>query len=72
MVFLQGEQQINKPFPKPNNVMHSLPHNDVMGFEVLVLHITLWKAFIVYHKSNDVTTMKKHVEIESNAHLKIP
>jgi hypothetical protein len=26
----------------------------------------------VYHKSNDVTTMKKHVEIESNASFKIP
>jgi hypothetical protein len=43
-----------------------------MGFEVLVLHIRLWKAFIVYHKSNDVTTMKKHVEIERNTPLKIP
>jgi hypothetical protein len=45
-------------------------HNDVMGFEVLVLHITLWKALIVYHKSNDVPTMKKHVEIESKTPLK--
>jgi hypothetical protein len=39
-------------------------HNDIMGLEFFSLHIRLRKYFIVYHKSNGITTMKKHVEIE--------
>jgi hypothetical protein len=47
-------------------------HNDVMGFEVFILHITLWKVFIVFHKSNDLTTMKKHLKLRAIPHFKIP
>jgi len=41
-----------------------------MGLKVLALCIGLWKGFIAYHKSNGITSMKKHVKIEYNVILK--
>jgi hypothetical protein len=41
-----------------------------MGLKVLALCIRLWKGFIAYHKSNGITSMKKHVKIEYNVILK--
>jgi hypothetical protein len=41
-----------------------------MGLEIFALHIILRKYFIVYHKSNGITTMKKHVEIEQKTFIK--
>jgi hypothetical protein len=39
-------------------------HNNVVGLEMLALCTKLQKGFIVYHKSNGITTMKKHVKLE--------
>jgi hypothetical protein len=45
-------------------------HNDVVGPEIFELYTRLRKGFIVYHKSNGITTMKKHVELEHNTLIK--
>jgi hypothetical protein len=41
-----------------------------MGLKVFPLCIKLWKGFIAYHKSNGITSIKKHVKIEYNVVLK--
>jgi hypothetical protein len=46
-------------------------HNNVVGLEILAMHIKLWKGFIVYHKSNGIIAMKKHVELEHNILIKM-
>jgi hypothetical protein len=45
-------------------------HNNVVGPEIFELCTKLRKGFIVYHKSNGITTMKKHVELEHNTLIK--
>ncbi len=37
-------------------------HNDITPLEVLAMHNRCRKALTTYHKSNDITTMKKHVD----------
>jgi hypothetical protein len=46
-------------------------HNNVFGHEIFALHTKLWKGFIVYHKSNGITSMKKHVKLEHNTLIKM-
>jgi hypothetical protein len=41
-------------------------HNNVVGLEILALRTRLWKGHIAYHKSNGITSMKKHVKLEHN------
>jgi hypothetical protein len=45
-------------------------HNNVISLEILALHTKLRKGFIAYHKSNNITAMKKHVELEHNTYLR--
>jgi hypothetical protein len=44
--------------------------SDIVGLEIFALPTRLRKYFIVYHKSNGMTTMKKHVEIEQKILIK--
>jgi hypothetical protein len=45
-------------------------HSNVVGLEILALHTRLQKGLIAYHKSNGITTMEKHVELEHNTLIK--
>jgi hypothetical protein len=60
-------------FLKVNNNQHvDLDHNQIMGcifyhvdfvdLEILAMHTRCRKGLITYHKTNDITTMKKHVD----------
>jgi hypothetical protein len=44
-------------------------YNEIINPKILALHIWCWKVFIAYDKSNSITTMKKHVELEHIALL---
>jgi hypothetical protein len=44
--------------------------SNVVGFEILALRTRLQKGFIVCHKSNGITIMEKHVELEHNTLIK--
>ncbi len=45
-------------------------HNDFIGLEILAMRTKCRKGLITYHKSNGITTMKKHVESNHFALLK--
>ncbi len=45
-------------------------HNDVIGLEILAMRTKCRKGLIAYHKSSDITTMKKYVESNCFALLK--
>jgi len=45
-------------------------HNNVVGLEIFALCTMLQKGLIVYHKSNGITTMKKHLELEHKTLIK--
>jgi hypothetical protein len=54
-----------------NQIMgFSIFHSDVVPFEILAMHTRCKKGFITYYKSNDITTMKKHVDFDHFALLK--
>jgi hypothetical protein len=48
----------------------SIVHSDVVPFETLPMHTRCKKCFITYYKSNGITNMKKHVDIDCFALLK--
>jgi hypothetical protein len=41
-------------------------HHQIVNVEILALRIKSWKALIAYHKSNGITIMKIHIEVEHN------
>jgi hypothetical protein len=45
-------------------------HNDTTIPKILAMHTRCNKGFIAYHKSNGITTMRKHIEFEHSALLK--
>jgi len=45
-------------------------HHQIVGPKILALHIRTQKVLIAYHKSNGITIMKKHIEVEHNNFLK--
>ncbi len=57
-----------------NNQLVDLDHNQIMGcifchvdfvdLEILAMHTRCRKGFITYHKTNGITTMKKHVDAD--------
>ncbi len=54
-----------------NQIMHCIVyHHQIVGPKILALHISTQKGLIAYHKSNGITTMKKHIEVEHNKLLK--
>jgi len=46
-------------------------HSNVVGLEIFALCTKLRKGLIVYHKSNGITSMKKHVDLEDNTLIKM-
>jgi hypothetical protein len=51
-----------------NQTMHIIYHSGTTLLEVLAMRIRCKKGLIVYHKSNRITTMEKHVEFD-HVHL---
>jgi hypothetical protein len=49
---------------------HIICHNDFVGLEILVMHIKSKKRLIAYHNINDLTIMKKHVDVNHLALMK--
>jgi hypothetical protein len=45
-------------------------HQQIIGPKIVAINITSRKRFIAYHKSNAITAMKKHIEMEHNNLLK--
>jgi hypothetical protein len=45
-------------------------HIDRTPLKILAIHIRCKKDLIAYHKSNNITTMKRHVECDHYALLK--
>jgi hypothetical protein len=45
-------------------------HHQIVGHKILALRTKSWKRFIAYHKSNGITVMKIHIEVEHNNLLK--
>jgi len=46
-------------------------HSNVVGPKILALCTKLRKGLIVYHNSNGITSMKKHVDFEDNTLIKM-
>jgi hypothetical protein len=54
-----------------NQIMHCIIcHQQIIGPKIVAINITSRKRFIAYHKSNAITAMKKHIEMEHNNLLK--
>jgi len=54
-----------------NQIMRCIVcHNNGIGPKIFALHTRLRKGLITYHKSNAITIMKKHVELEHNTLIK--
>jgi hypothetical protein len=45
-------------------------HHDFIGPEILAMRTRCKKKLIAYHKSNGITTMKKHIEANHFALMK--
>jgi len=45
-------------------------HSDTIIPKILAMHTRCNKGLIAYHKSNDITTMRKHIEFEYSTLLK--
>jgi len=45
-------------------------HNDYVGLEILAMCTRCRKGLIAYHKSNGITSMKRHVENDHYAFMK--
>jgi hypothetical protein len=45
-----------------NQIMKILCHVDFVDLEILPMHTKCKKGLITYHKTNGITTMKKHVD----------
>lgn len=39
-----------------------ISHNETIGFDIMGLCTNCCKGFITYHKTNDISVMKKHME----------
>jgi len=69
-LFLHEQQPTFWFYSKPNNVMCHLPQWN-NSLQILTLCTRSQKQFIVYFKSNGIIAMKKHVELERVALLRI-
>jgi len=48
-----------------NQIMRCIIYySDIAPSKILAMHIRCKKGLIAYHKSNDITTMKKHVDFD--------
>ncbi len=45
-------------------------HNDSIDSKILAMHTTCKKGFIPYHKFNDITIVKKHINVDHFALVK--
>lgn len=70
MGVLYGEQ--NQPINLAKNQIMKcfICDNELMGSKNLSLCTRWWKGLIIYHKSNGIMAMKKHIEVEHNTLLK--